>query len=135
MFKLSKIWAHQSTAISNRDASNAQVTTWQTNATEKNDLVMSDVPSVVEIALRITRDVRPTKTYKRKHTTSPVETLHSSRTNQTQPGVTYAQITKQNFYSATNVEQEPHTTQPHQQTSEIQDLKNMNSLFCKWELC
>jgi hypothetical protein len=42
-------------AISNRDVSNAQVTTWQTNATEKKDLVMSDVSSTAEIILRITR--------------------------------------------------------------------------------
>jgi hypothetical protein len=55
-------------ANSNWDASNVQVTIWQTSATEKQDLVMSDVSSVVEIILRITRDVQPTKTYKRKHT-------------------------------------------------------------------
>jgi hypothetical protein len=55
-------------AISNRDAWNAQVTTWQTNATEKEDRVLSGVSSLVEIILRITRDVRSTRTYKRKHT-------------------------------------------------------------------
>jgi hypothetical protein len=43
-------------AISNRDA------------TEKKDRVMSDVSSVVEINVRITREVRSTSTYKRKHT-------------------------------------------------------------------
>jgi hypothetical protein len=43
----------------------------------------------------------------------------------TQPGVTCAQITKQKPHSLTNVEQAPYTNQPHQQTSEIQDLKNM----------
>jgi hypothetical protein len=32
----------------------------------------------------------------------------------TQPGVTYAQITKQNFYAATNIEQDPHINQRHQ---------------------
>jgi hypothetical protein len=47
------------------------------------------------------------------------QTLH------TQPGVTYAQITKQNSYAATNIEQYQHMNQPHQQTSDIQDLKNM----------
>jgi hypothetical protein len=48
----------------------------------------------------------------------------------TQPGVTYAQITKQNFYAPTNIEQELHINQPHQQTSNIPDLKNtMKSLF------
>jgi hypothetical protein len=40
----------------------------KTNATEKKDGVMPDVSSVVEIILRITRDVRSTRTYKRKHT-------------------------------------------------------------------
>jgi hypothetical protein len=43
----------------------------------------------------------------------------------TQPGVTYAQITKQNSYAATNIEQEPHLNQSHQQTGNVQELKNM----------
>jgi hypothetical protein len=52
------------------------------------------------------------------------QTLH------TQPGVTYAQITKQNSYAATNIEQDQHINHSHQQTSDIQDLKNMmKSLF------
>jgi hypothetical protein len=59
---------------------------------------MSDVSSVVEIILRITRDVRFTKIYKIKHTHLSVETIHSSCTNQTNltnsTGVTYAQLTK-----------------------------------------
>jgi hypothetical protein len=51
-------------------------------------------------------------------------------TLQTQPGITYAQITKQNSYGHTNFEQEPHTNQSHQQASDMQDLKNMmKSLF------
>jgi hypothetical protein len=50
------------TGISDRNVSNEQVNTWQTNVTEKKDLVMSDVSSVVEIILRVTR------AYKRKHT-------------------------------------------------------------------
>jgi hypothetical protein len=48
-------------AILNRDAPNA-------HATEKKDLVMTDVSSMVEIILRITRGVRSIRTYKRKHT-------------------------------------------------------------------
>jgi hypothetical protein len=36
--------------------------------TKKKDLVMSSVPSGVEIFLRITRGVQSTMTYKRKHT-------------------------------------------------------------------
>jgi hypothetical protein len=51
-------------AISDRDASNEQVTTWQTNAAEKG---YSDVSSVVEIILQITRDAEFAKSYKRKH--------------------------------------------------------------------
>jgi hypothetical protein len=48
----------------------------------------------------------------------------------TQPGVTHAQITKQNSYAATSIEQDQHINQPLQQTSNIQDLKNMmKSLF------
>jgi hypothetical protein len=47
----------------------------------------------------------------------------------TQPVVKYGQTTKQNSYAPTKVEQEPHTNQPHQQTSDIQDLKNMMNLF------
>jgi hypothetical protein len=47
------------------------------------------------------------------------QTLH------TQPGVTYAQITKQNSYAATNIEQDQHINQALQQTGDIrvQDLK------------
>jgi hypothetical protein len=37
----------------------------------------------------------------------------------TQPGITYAQITKQNSYAATNIEQDQHINQPLQQTSDI----------------
>jgi hypothetical protein len=48
----------------------------------------------------------------------------------TQPGVTYAQITKQTSYAATNTDQDQHINQSHQQTNDIQDLKNMTkSLF------
>jgi hypothetical protein len=54
-------------AVSNQYASNAQVTTWQTNTTEKKDLVMSDVSSVMEIILRIVRNVRSSRTYEGKH--------------------------------------------------------------------
>jgi hypothetical protein len=42
-------------AISNRDQSNAQATTWQTNVTEEKDLVMFDMSSVVEIICELQR--------------------------------------------------------------------------------
>jgi hypothetical protein len=38
-------------------------------------------------------------------------------------------ITKQNSYATRNIEQDQHINQPLQQTSDIQDLKNMMSLF------
>jgi hypothetical protein len=65
--------------------------------------------------------------------TSPFENIHSSLTNQslcTQSGVIYAQITKQNSCAFTNIGQEPHINQSHQQTSNMQELKKMmKSLF------
>jgi hypothetical protein len=45
------------------------------------------------------------------------QTLHS------QPGVTYAQITKQNTCATTTIEQDQHINQPLKQTSDIKDLK------------
>jgi hypothetical protein len=48
----------------------------------------------------------------------------------TQPGVSYAQVTKQKSNAPKNIEQEQHTNQSHKQTSCIQELKNtMKSLF------
>jgi hypothetical protein len=43
-------------------------------------------------------------------------------TLQTQSGITYAQIIKQNSYAPTNIEKEPHIER-HQQTNHMQDLK------------
>jgi membrane-anchored protein YejM (alkaline phosphatase superfamily) len=52
------------------------------------------------------------------------QTLH------TQPGVTNAEITKQNSYADISIEQDQHINQPLQQTRDIQDLKNtMKSIF------
>jgi hypothetical protein len=69
---------------------------------------MSDVSSVMEIILLITRDVWSTKTTKKtylplrlKQYTPPTQMkqiLH------TQLGITYAHITKQNSYAVTNIE-------------------------------
>jgi hypothetical protein len=56
------------------------------------------------------------------------------KTLRTQPGVTYAQITKQHSYADTNIKQDQHINQPLQQTSDIQELKNMmKSLFEQME--
>jgi hypothetical protein len=61
-----------------------------------------------------------------KQYTPAAQTKH---TLHTQPGVTYVQITKQNSYAATNIEQNQHINQPLQQTSDIQDLKIMMETF------
>jgi hypothetical protein len=55
-----------------------------------------------------------------KHYTPAAQIKHNLYT---QPGITYAQITKQNFYAPTNVEQEPHINQLyHQQRDVLEDL-------------
>jgi hypothetical protein len=70
------------------------------------------------------------KTYPPLRLKQYIPPAHIKQTLHTQPGVTYAQIMKQNSYAATNIEQDPHTNQPHEQTSDTQDLKNiMKSLF------
>jgi hypothetical protein len=61
-----------------------------------------------------------------KQYTPPSQVKHALHT---QPGVTYAPITKHS-YAAINIEQDQHIYQPLQQTSDIQDFKNMmKSLF------
>jgi hypothetical protein len=47
------------------------------------------------------------------------------QTVNTQPGVTYAQVTKQNSYTLTQIENVQYMNQPHQQNSDIHELKNM----------
>jgi hypothetical protein len=47
----------------------------------------------------------------------------------TQPGVSYSQVTKQEFHAPTNIEQEPQIKQSHQQTRDMQELKNMTKSF------
>jgi hypothetical protein len=47
------------------------------------------------------------------------------QTLRTQLGVSYAQVTKQEFHVPTNIEQEPHIKQRHQQTSGMQELKKI----------
>jgi hypothetical protein len=69
---------------------------------------MSIVSSVVEIILWITRDVCSIKNYQKtfphlhfKQYTPPAQIKH---TLHTQPGITYAQKTKQDSYAPTNIE-------------------------------
>jgi hypothetical protein len=73
---------------------------------------MSDVSLVVEIILRIARNVQSTGSTKENIPTSPFETIHSSCINK-------------KSYAATNIKQDQHINQPLQQTSDIQGLKNM----------
>jgi hypothetical protein len=88
---------------------------------------MSHVSSLVKIILRITRDVRSTRTYERKHTQPLHSMIYSppaqvKQTLYTQPIVTYAQVTKQKSSAPTNTDQEPHINQPHQQTRDMQEF-------------
>jgi uncharacterized membrane protein (DUF485 family) len=116
-------------AIWNR---NARATTWQTNAAEKKDvrcvLCGGNHPASYK-GRTVYKDLQK-KTYPplhlKQYTPAQIkQTLH------TQPGVTHVQITKHNSYAATNIEQNQHINQPHQQTSNYQDLKKYN-LFCVW---
>jgi hypothetical protein len=70
------------------------------------------------------------KTYsplRRKIYTPPAQIKQTLRT---QPGVSYVQVTKQEFHVPTNTEQAPYIKQSYQQTSDMQELKNMmKSLF------
>jgi hypothetical protein len=52
--------------------------------------------------------------------TPPAQIKQSLRT---QPGVSYAQVTKQEFHAPTNIEQQPHIKQSHQHTIDMQKLK------------
>jgi hypothetical protein len=95
---------------------------------------MSNVPSVVESFCQLEGKYDLQGPTKENITTFPFEDMNSSRTNQnlyTQPGVSYAQVTKQEFHAPINIEQEPHIKQSHQQTSDMQKLKKnmMKSLF------
>jgi hypothetical protein len=54
--------------------------------------------------------------------TPPVQIKQTLRT---QPRVSYAQVTKQEFHAPTNIEQEPHIKQSYQHTSDMHELKNM----------
>jgi hypothetical protein len=132
MCQLPEIRTQKSIATSNHGASNVPATTLQISATEKKDQTKFDASSVAEITQRTTKDAPFTKTFKRKYTllsdprhTSDLwnHTLPSRKTINpyTQPGVTYAQITKQNTY-APLTEQEPHLNLSHQQTSDTQEL-------------
>jgi hypothetical protein len=71
-------------AISNLDESNAQVTTWQTNVFEKIYrclLCLLSWKSYCKLPVQgMYRAQRPTK---ENIPSSPIETIHSSRTNQT----------------------------------------------------
>jgi hypothetical protein len=71
---------------------------------------------------RVYKEVRK-KTYPPLRFNQYTPRAQIKHTLHTQPGVTCAQIIKQDSYAFTNIEQEPHTNQLHQQTSVIQGLK------------
>jgi hypothetical protein len=73
----------------------------------------------------------PTKENTPLHLKQYAPPAHIKQTLHNQPGEKYAQITKQNSYAATNMGQDHHINQPHQQTNDIcTRLKNMmDSLF------
>jgi hypothetical protein len=86
-----------------------------------------------------TKENTPNSLVETKHSSSNqtypvlVETKHSS-SNQTYPvhltGSSICSNNPKNSYAATNIEQDQHINQPHQQTNDIQELKNMiKSLF------
>jgi hypothetical protein len=54
---------------------------------------------------------------------TPPEQL--KQTVHTQPGVAYAELTKQKSYTHTQIENVQNTNQPHRQNSDIHELKNM----------
>jgi hypothetical protein len=125
-------------AISNQDTLNSKMTTWQTNATEKKDLVMSNVSSVAEIFLRITRAVRSTMSYKRSRTHLSIWNntllphksipIHSTRSN-------ICSNNQTNFLRSQKYTARANLNQPHRQTSDIQDLIRWKSFLSKWKQC
>jgi hypothetical protein len=62
------------------------------------------------------------KTYPSLHSKIYTPPAQIEQTLYTQPGITYAQITNQNSRTPTNIEQDSHIIQSHQQTSVIQEL-------------
>jgi hypothetical protein len=110
------------------------VTTQRVNALERNALVAFGVSFVMEITLTTTRAVRSIRTSKKtypllrpKQYTPPAplqQTLH------TQPGITYAQITKPNPCTFTPQDTDHLPTQSQQTPDDIHDLKFlMQTLF------
>jgi hypothetical protein len=86
---------------------------------------MFDVSSaVVIVKLQRTYDLQK-KIYPTLHPKSYNSPAQIKQTLYTQPGVSYAQITKQNSYTPAPLEEVPNTIQPHQQNSDMQELKNM----------
>jgi hypothetical protein len=109
----------ETTAISTHDASNAQVITPHSTATERNATILlttKDAPSTRNSSQKTYPSLRP----KQYLPPAPLQrTLHTS------PDRTYAQIAKQHTPAASPITQDPHTPQPLPQYSDKQDLKDM----------
>jgi hypothetical protein len=125
MCKLSKIWAHQKLLPSLTEMH--QMRRWQqTNAIEKKDLVTFDCvlcggnhPANCKgctVYTDLWKEIYPPLCLKICTPARIKQTLYTQR------GVTYAQITKQNSYTPTNIEQEPRINHLREQTSDIQGL-------------
>jgi hypothetical protein len=121
--KLSKIWARQKLLPSQTEMRDICVI-YSTNKCHRNER-SSDVRCAFcgENHLANYKGCAVRK-YLQKKTYPPLRLKQytSVQINQillTQPGVTRAQIIKQNSYIAANIEQDPCRNQPHQQTSDI----------------
>jgi hypothetical protein len=77
------------------------------------------------------------KTYQPLRQKQYIPPAQLKQTLHTQPGVTYAQITKQNISTTITQEQDHHINQPLRQPSDIQDLRHlMKTLFLSnWVQC
>jgi hypothetical protein len=118
----------RTTVISNRDASSAPVIISLTNVTEKIARVLSAVSSMVATIRRTTKAAQSTSNCNIKHSHLFVQnsTLPRLQSNaQTQPCVTYAQITKNLPPATCRTDKDPLPPEPTPQPNDMQDLKYM----------
>jgi hypothetical protein len=126
------IW--QTSVTSHGDALNAQLTDHVTNQCHRKER-SSDVRCVLCGGNRL-ENYKGCTIYKelQKGAYQPLWVKPYTPPAQIKPinstEITCAQITQQNSYASTNIEQESHRNKSRQQTSDMQDLKHtMNSLF------
>jgi hypothetical protein len=117
----------RTTAISNHDASNAQVITPHSTVTEWNARMMSDVFSVVATIPLTTKDAPFTgnsskKTYPSLRPKQYLPPAPLQRTLHTSPGITYAQIAKHTPATSPTT-QDPHPRNPYHKPVIFRTLK------------